>query len=118
MCRPLISSAWPEVVGLLRATAEARLRRAELWAVLAWGTPRRGTRGRYSAHVSAVAQCRATAGDRLREALDAAFGPGRPEVTVQGITVWGEHPSLNGSDGFARADGMCTRWECGAAPHR
>ncbi|MEU6170114.1 universal stress protein [Streptomyces tanashiensis] len=77
------------LTALHRAAAEARLRRAELWAVLAWEAPGGELGGRYSAHVSAVAQCRATAGDRLREALDAAFGPGRPEVTVQGITVWG-----------------------------
>ncbi|WP_328946441.1 universal stress protein [Streptomyces sp. NBC_00250] len=77
------------LAALHRAAAEARLRRAELWAVLAWETPGGELGGRYSAHVSAVAQCRATAGDRLREALDTAFGPVRPEIPVQGVTVWG-----------------------------
>ncbi|MFE7603443.1 universal stress protein [Streptomyces sp. NPDC057494] len=77
------------LTALHRAAAEARLRRAELWAVLAWEAPGGELGGRYSAHVSAVAQCRATAAERLGEALDAAFGPGRAEAEVKGVTVWG-----------------------------
>ncbi|MFB6839632.1 universal stress protein [Streptomyces sp. NPDC056361] len=88
-----VSGSLGSLTALHRAAAEARLRRAELWAVLAWEMPGGELGSRYSAHVSAhvsaVAQCRTTAGDRLREALDAAFGPGRPEVTVQGATVCG-----------------------------
>ncbi|MGW8767983.1 universal stress protein [Streptomyces sp. NPDC055815] len=82
------------LTALHRAADEARLRRAELWAVLAWETPGGELGGRHSAHVSAVAHCRATAGERLREALDTAFGHGRPEVTVQGVTVWGPGAAL------------------------
>ncbi|MFE2010463.1 universal stress protein [Streptomyces sp. NPDC059491] len=84
-----VSGSLGSLTALHRAAAEARLRGADLWAVLAWETPGGEVGGRYSAHVSAVAQCRATAGERLREALDAAFGPGRPEADVRGVTVWG-----------------------------
>ncbi|MEU8762316.1 universal stress protein [Streptomyces sp. NPDC048659] len=75
------------LAALHRAAAEARLRRAELWAVLAWQTPGGSLGGRHTAYDPALKLCREAARERLHEALDAAFGPERPRTALQGLTV-------------------------------
>ncbi|GAA2819683.1 hypothetical protein GCM10019017_77280 [Streptomyces showdoensis] len=72
---------------LHRAAAEARLRRAELWAVLAWQAPGGGFGGRHVADDPVPGLCRDAARERLREALDTAFGPGRPDTPLHGLTI-------------------------------
>lgn len=77
------------LAALHRAAAEARVRGADLWAVLAWQSPggELGSRNGLGPH--ALAQCRAAAAERLREVLDTAFGAVKPGVTLEGITVRG-----------------------------
>ncbi|MGE7385207.1 universal stress protein [Streptomyces sp. NPDC004126] len=74
---------------LHRAAVEARLRRVELCAVLAWQAPDGGPGSRTSCGVPVLALCRSAAADRLREVLGAAFGAGTPAVTVTALTVRG-----------------------------
>ncbi|MEV7542496.1 universal stress protein [Streptomyces sp. NPDC089915] len=74
---------------LHRAAAEARLRRVELCAVLAWQAPDGGPGSRTSCGVPVSALCRSAAADRLREVLGSAFGAGTPALTVTGLTVRG-----------------------------
>ncbi|MFF3618470.1 universal stress protein [Streptomyces sp. NPDC002467] len=77
------------LAALHRAAAEARVRGADLWAVLAWQSPggELGSRNGLGPH--ALAQCRAAAAERLREVLDTAFGAVKAGVTLDGITVRG-----------------------------
>ncbi|WP_405452262.1 universal stress protein [Streptomyces erythrochromogenes] len=77
------------LTALHRAAAEARVRGAELLAVLAWQSPGGEPGSRNGCGHAVLTQCRAAAADRLREALDAAFGGARPRVTVEGVTVRG-----------------------------
>lgn len=72
---------------LHRAAAEARVREAELWAVMAWQAPGSELGSRSSCNMSALAQCRAATVERLREALNTAFASERPGVTLAGLTV-------------------------------
>ncbi|WP_327130129.1 universal stress protein [Streptomyces sp. NBC_01343] len=78
------------MAALHQAAAEARLRDAELWVVLAWQSPcgelgnRNGLLG-----PSAPAACRSVAVERLREVLDTAFGAAKPGVTLAGLAVRG-----------------------------
>ncbi|MFJ9643219.1 universal stress protein [Streptomyces sp. NPDC101206] len=81
-----VSGSPGSLAALHRAAAEARARRAELCAVLAWQPPGGGPGGRSSCAVPAPAQWRAAAALQLREVLDAAFGTERPGVTVAGLT--------------------------------
>ncbi|MFI2782529.1 universal stress protein [Streptomyces sp. ALB3] len=75
---------------LRRAAAEARLRGAELWAVLAWDAPGAGVRGRHGAGLApSLPVCRADAVERLRGALHAAFGAAGAGVPVVGRAVRG-----------------------------
>lgn len=75
------------LAALHRAAGEARVRGAELWAVLAWQPPGGGLARRNGP--VALAPCRAAAVTRLREVLDTAFGAVKPGVTLQGFTVRG-----------------------------
>ncbi|MFJ8159554.1 universal stress protein [Streptomyces sp. NPDC096136] len=77
------------LTALHRAAAEARLRGAELWAVLAWQAPGGGLGSRTSCVCSPFPECRAAAVERLRGALDAAFGQGGPGVALAGRAVRG-----------------------------
>ncbi|MEU9106349.1 hypothetical protein AB0D54_18735 [Streptomyces xanthophaeus] len=72
------------LTALHRAAAEARGRRAELWAVLAWRSPGGELGSRNGLGTAALVECRAAAVERLREVLDAAFGAVRPGVTLAG----------------------------------
>ncbi|MFD8895517.1 universal stress protein [Streptomyces sp. Sge12] len=72
---------------LHRAAAEARVRGAELWAVMAWQAPGGELGSRSSCNVTALTDCRAAAVERLREVLDGAFGAAGPGVTLAGLTV-------------------------------
>ncbi|WKD37048.1 universal stress protein [Streptomyces xanthophaeus] len=75
------------LAALHQAAAEARVRDAELWAVLAWQPPGGELGSRNGLGPDAAAQCRAAAVERLREVLDTAFGAVRPGVTLVGRTV-------------------------------
>ncbi|MER5733811.1 universal stress protein [Streptomyces sp. NPDC002138] len=77
------------LAALHRAAAEARLREAELWVVLAWQPPGGGLGSRGGSVSQALAECRAAAVERLREVLDTAFGAVRPGVTLGGLAVRG-----------------------------
>ncbi|MEV7520361.1 universal stress protein [Streptomyces sp. NPDC091371] len=85
-----VSGSPGSLTALHRAAAEARLRDAELWVVLAWQAPGGATRlGRHGGGAFPTASCRAAAVERLRAALDTAFGTVRPGVTLAGLTVRG-----------------------------
>ncbi|MET9464679.1 universal stress protein [Streptomyces sp. NPDC006544] len=72
---------------LHRAAGEARVRDAELWVVMAWQAPSGELGSRSSCNVSALAQCRATVVERLREVPNTAFDAEKPGVTPAGLTV-------------------------------
>lgn len=72
---------------LHRAAAEARVREAELWVVLAWQPPGGALASRGSCTVPVPGDCRAAVVERLREVLDGAFGAAGPGVTLAGLTV-------------------------------
>ncbi|MFI9122398.1 universal stress protein [Streptomyces bikiniensis] len=74
---------------LHRAVAEARVRDAELWAVLAWQPPGGELGSRNGRRPSALAEYRAAAVERLRDVLDTAFGTAGPGVTLVGLTAQG-----------------------------
>ncbi|MEU8436753.1 universal stress protein [Streptomyces sp. NPDC029216] len=84
-----VSGSTGSLTALHRAATEARSRGAELWAVLAWQAPGGGLGSRASCACSPFPECRTAAVERLREALDAAFGPGGPGVTLAGQAVRG-----------------------------
>ncbi|MFD6181899.1 universal stress protein [Streptomyces goshikiensis] len=77
------------LAALHKAAAEARVRDAELWVVLAWQPPGGELGSRNGLGPSALAECRAAAVERLREVLDTAFGAVKPGVTLAGFTVRG-----------------------------
>ncbi|MEV7590036.1 universal stress protein [Streptomyces sp. NPDC089922] len=77
------------LAALHRAAAEARVRDAELWVVLAWQSPGGELGSRNGLGPTALAECRAAAVERLRELLDAAFGALKPGVTLSGFAVRG-----------------------------
>ncbi|MGP3690242.1 universal stress protein [Streptomyces sp. IBSNAI002] len=77
------------LAALHRAAAEARVRDAELWVVLAWQSPGGELGSRNGLGPSVPAECRAAAVGRLREVLDTAFGAVKPGVTLAGLTVRG-----------------------------
>ncbi|WP_250289419.1 universal stress protein [Streptomyces atroolivaceus] len=83
---------------LRRAAAEARLRGAELWAVLAWEAPGAGVGGRRGVSLApSLPGCRAEAVERLRDALSTAFG-----TTGAGVPVVGR--AVRGTPGAALVD--------------
>ncbi|MFF4247330.1 universal stress protein [Streptomyces sp. NPDC001822] len=78
------------LAALHAAAAEARVRAAELWAVLAWDAPGGGVGGRGLDSLSPTLPLhREDAAARLRDALDLAFGIGGPGVPVTGLAVRG-----------------------------
>ncbi|MCB5164057.1 universal stress protein [Streptomyces bambusae] len=78
----------PGCAGALhRAAAEARVRQAELWVVLAWQPPGGGLGSRHAPGLPVADGCRATAAERLLEALDSAFGTTGPGVASTGLIV-------------------------------
>ncbi len=77
------------LAALHRAAAEARVRDAELWVVLAWQSPGGELGSRNGLGTIALAECRAAAVERLREVLDTAFGVLKPGVTLSGFAVRG-----------------------------
>lgn len=77
------------LTALHRAAAEARVRGAELRVVLAWQAPAGELGSHNGLGPCALAECRAAAVERLRDALDTAFGAGVPGVTLAGFTVRG-----------------------------
>ncbi|MFD7782196.1 universal stress protein [Streptomyces nojiriensis] len=74
---------------LHRAAAEARLRGAELRVVLAWQSPGGELGSRNGLGPAALAECRCSAVERLREVLDTAFSVVEPGVALVGLTVRG-----------------------------
>ncbi|MFE6905696.1 universal stress protein [Streptomyces erythrochromogenes] len=90
------------LTALHRAVAEARVRGTELLAVLAWRSPGGELGGRGGCGPAVFAECRAAAADRLREALDAAFGAVRPCVAVGGLGI--EGLTVRGTPGAALVD--------------
>ncbi|WP_405486575.1 universal stress protein [Streptomyces sp. NBC_00096] len=72
---------------LHRGAAEARVRDAELWVVMAWQAPGGELGSRSACNVSSLAACRTAAVERLREVLDEAFGAEGPGTTLAGLTV-------------------------------
>lgn len=77
------------MTALHRAAAEARVRDAELWAVLAWQPPGGELGSRNGRLPSALAEHRAAAVERLRDILDTAFGTAGPGVPLAGLTAHG-----------------------------
>ncbi|MFG2488649.1 MULTISPECIES: universal stress protein [Streptomyces] len=77
------------LTALHKAAAEARVRDAELWVVLAWQSPAGELGSRNGFGPGALAECRAVAVERLREVLGTAFGAVQPGVTLAGVTVRG-----------------------------
>ncbi|MFF2727984.1 universal stress protein [Streptomyces sp. NPDC058008] len=75
---------------LRRAAAEARLRGAELWAVLAWDAPGAGAGGRHlTGPAPSLSVFREDAAERLRRSLGAAFGAAGAGVPLTGRAVRG-----------------------------
>lgn len=71
-----VSEGLGGLAALHRAVVEARLRRVELCAVLAWQAPGGGPAARASCGAPTLELCRSAAADRLRAVLDTAFGIG------------------------------------------
>ncbi|MER5808306.1 universal stress protein [Streptomyces sp. NPDC002033] len=84
-----VSGSTGSLTALHRAAAEARARRAELWAVLAWQAPGGGPGSRTACADVLYPVCRAAAVERLRQALDRAFGAAGPGVVLAGQAVRG-----------------------------
>ncbi|MGW0033536.1 hypothetical protein ACWDXD_27465 [Streptomyces sp. NPDC003314] len=77
------------MTALHTAAAEARVRDAELWAVLAWQPPGGEIGSRNGCGPSDPAEHRAAAVERLRDVLATAFGTAGPGVALAGLTVRG-----------------------------
>ncbi|WP_328537650.1 universal stress protein [Streptomyces sp. NBC_00344] len=97
MCEPANESPRRVVVGvngspcslaaLHRAAEEARMREAELWAVLAWKPANSRLTGRTSPLPSPYTDCSSAAVELLRDTLGKAFGAVQPGVTLAGLAV-------------------------------
>ncbi|MEU9121577.1 universal stress protein [Streptomyces sp. NPDC048506] len=85
-----VSGSLGSLTALHRAAAEARMRDAALWAVLAWEPPGGGVPHRGGpCPPSLTATWRRLAGERLLEALDTAFGSVGPGVVLQRLVAPG-----------------------------
>ncbi|MFE7302714.1 universal stress protein [Streptomyces sp. NPDC057579] len=86
-----VSGSLGSLTALHQAAAEARVRGAELWAVLAWEPPGGDlpTRGG-SLPPSLVANWHRMASEQLMEALDTAFGSDGPGVPLQPLVGRGK----------------------------
>ncbi|GGX44833.1 universal stress protein [Streptomyces noursei] len=81
-----VSGSLGSLTALHRAAAEARLRGAELWAVLAWEPPGGDLPTRGGSHPpSLVAKWHRLANKQLMEALGTAFGSEGPGVPLQPV---------------------------------
>ncbi|MEV0012084.1 universal stress protein [Streptomyces sp. NPDC047973] len=85
-----VSGSLGSLTALHRATAEARERGSELYAVLAWQLPGGGLGGRATYGTAVLRECREAAVEDLCTALDTAFAAGGPGVPLVGRTVRGE----------------------------
>ncbi|WP_432000122.1 universal stress protein [Streptomyces sioyaensis] len=86
-----VSGSLGSLTALHRAAAEARVTGAELWAVLAWEPPGGDIPHRGGGCPPPLAATwRAMAGERLQDALDAAFGSAGPGVPLQALTGRGK----------------------------
>ncbi|MCG6494395.1 universal stress protein [Kitasatospora sp. A2-31] len=85
-----VSGSLGSLAALHRAVAEARRTRAELVPVLAWEPPGGEYGYRRSPCPPLLAAVREAAAQRLRDALDAAFACGDPNVPVHPLVVRGE----------------------------
>ncbi|WP_369215573.1 universal stress protein [Streptomyces flavofungini] len=83
-----VSGSPGSLTALHRAAEEARLREAELWAVLAWKPIDDLTRRSHQSPPPAT-DYRSVAVERLRNILDTAFGAMPPGVPLAGLTVCG-----------------------------
>ncbi|WP_030063196.1 universal stress protein [Streptomyces natalensis] len=85
-----VSGSLGSLTALHRAAAEARVRGAELWAVLAWEPPGGDIPHRGGpCPPSLTAAWRRMAGERLDEALDTAFGSDGPGIPFQRLVAPG-----------------------------
>ncbi|MCB5908878.1 universal stress protein [Streptomyces pinistramenti] len=85
-----VSGSLGSLTALHRAAAEARLTGAELWAVLAWEPPGGDIPHRGGPCPAPLTAWRELAGERLLEALDAAFSSAGPGVPLQRLVVRGK----------------------------
>ncbi|WP_405667133.1 universal stress protein [Streptomyces sp. NBC_01166] len=82
-----VSHSQSNLTPLRRAAAEARGGGRELWAVPAWEPPGGGPGHRGLSCPPRLAEFRRSAGERLFDALDTAFGSAGPGVPVRPLTV-------------------------------
>ncbi|AIA00860.1 universal stress protein [Streptomyces noursei] len=85
-----VSGSLGSLTALHRAAAEARVRDADLCAVLAWEPPGGNIPHRGGPGPTSTAAWRSMAVDRLTEALDDAFGSAGPGVPLERIVVCGK----------------------------
>ncbi|MEU5287900.1 universal stress protein [Streptomyces sp. CA-278952] len=85
-----VSGSPGSLAALHQATAEARERNADLYAVLAWQLPGGGLGGRATYGTAALREYREAAVEELRTLLDGAFAVRRPGVALSGLAVRGE----------------------------
>lgn len=85
-----VSGSPGSLAALHQATAEARERNADLYAVLAWQLPGGGLGGRATYGTAALREHREAAVEELRTLLDGAFAVRRPGVVLSGLAVRGE----------------------------
>ncbi|MFI7289216.1 universal stress protein [Streptomyces anulatus] len=100
-----VSGSPGSLAALHRATAEARDRNADLYAVLAWQLPGGGLGGRATYGINGLREYREAAVEDLRTILDGAFAVMRPGVTLSGLAVRGE-PGAVLVEAAESADGL------------
>ncbi|MBT2900967.1 universal stress protein [Streptomyces sp. McG3] len=100
-----VSGSPGSLAALHRATAEARERNADLYAVLAWQLPGGGLGGRATYGTAALREHREAAVEDLRTILDGAFAVRRPGVALSGLAVRGE-PGAVLVEAAESADGL------------
>ncbi|MEU9284507.1 universal stress protein [Streptomyces sp. NPDC048275] len=83
-----VSGSPGSVAALHRGAAEARRTGAGLLAVGAWEPPRGALAHPSSMLAPPMTEFRRMADERLRTALDTAFGDAGPGVPCQGLVVW------------------------------
>ncbi|MGP9023087.1 universal stress protein [Streptomyces sp. BR1] len=84
-----VSGTLGSLAALHRAAREARRSQAELWAMLAWAPPGGELGHRSRPEPSLLGECTRLAGERLLQALDAAFGADGPSVPLKAVIVRG-----------------------------
>lgn len=104
-----VSGSLGSLTALHRAAAEARVRDADLCAVLAWEPPGGNIPHRGGPVPTSTAAWRSMAVDRLTEALDDAFGSAGPGVPLERIVVCGKP----GAAWWRSPTGSRTCWSSG-----